>query len=65
MKNYPDYFVSIGKNMIKKSDGSFMVVTDAEMEQLLRENRISLETPKAMSGKVTDYAQKPIMVLKD
>ena len=28
MKNYPDFFASVGKTMVKKSDGSFFLVDD-------------------------------------
>jgi hypothetical protein len=65
MKNYPDFFATVGKQMIKKSDGTFMVVDDAELEQLKKANKLTLEYPKAMGGKVVDLTQKPIVVLKD
>ena len=66
MKNYPDYFQSIGKNLVKKSDGSgFLVVTDAELDQLKKDNKIGLEKPKAKGGKYADVTQKPILVLKE
>ena len=65
MKNYPEWFGAVGKNMIKKSDGTFMVVTDAELEQLTKDNKIGVEYAKAMGGKVVDYTQKPIKTLKD
>ena len=65
MKNYPDVFAVDGKKMIKKPDGTFMIVSETEMKELLENNRIGLEFPKAMGGKVTDLTQKPIMLLKD
>lgn len=65
MKNYPDFFAVVGKSMVKKPDGSFMLVDGAEMEALMKENRIGLEIPRTMGGKVQDVTQKPIMVLKD
>jgi hypothetical protein len=65
MKNYPDFFAVVGKSMVKKPDGSFLLVDDAEMETLIRENRIGLELPRTMGGKVQDVTPKPIMVLKD
>lgn len=65
MKNYPDFFAVVGKNMVKKPDGSFMLVEESELKQLIKDNKIGLEFPKAMGGKVTDLTQKPIMVLKD
>ena len=34
MKNYPDWFAAVGKTMLKKPDGSFMLVTDAELQAL-------------------------------
>jgi hypothetical protein len=65
MKNYPDFFASIGKTMIKKSDGTFFLVSDVEFEQLKRDNKLTLEIATAKGGKVTDVTQKPILVLKD
>jgi hypothetical protein len=66
MKNYPDYFASIGKTMLKKADGSgYVLVTDSELTQLFKSNRIALEIPTSMGGKVRDLTQKPIMVLKN
>lgn len=65
MKNYPDFFATVGKKLVKKPDGSYMMVDDAEMSQLLKDNKIELEFPKAMGGKVTDLTQKPVMVLKE
>ena len=35
MKNYPDFFATVGKTMVKKSDGSFMLVDDAELQKLV------------------------------
>ena len=51
--------------MVKKPDGSFMVVDDVELQKLKNENKIGLEYARAMGGKVTDLTQKPIMVLKE
>ncbi len=66
MKNYPDYFASIGKTMLKKADGSgYVLVTDSELTLLFKSNRIALEIPTSMGGKVRDLTQKPIMVLKN
>jgi hypothetical protein len=65
MKNYPDWFATLGKVMIKKPDGTFMVVSEAEADALKRGGKLTLEIPKAMGGKVTDYTQKPILVLKE
>jgi hypothetical protein len=65
MKNYPDYFNSEGKSMVKKADGSFMLVDEGELKKLIADNKIGLEIPTAMGGKVTDLTQKPIMVLKE
>ena len=65
MKNYPDWFATVEKNMVKKSDGSFMVVSDEELMVLRRENKVGVENVKAMGGKVVDLTQKPILVLKE
>ena len=51
--------------MVKKPDGSFMVVDDVELQKLKNENKIGLEYARSMGGKVTDLTQKPIMVLKE
>jgi len=42
-----------------------MAVTDSELEKLKSENRLTVEVPKAMGGKVTDLTQKPIVVLRE
>jgi hypothetical protein len=65
MKNYPDWFSAVGKSMVKKPDGSFMVVSDADLAELKAQNKIGVEYAKAMGGRVTDLTQKPIMVLKE
>ena len=65
MKNYPDWFASVGKNMVKKSDGTFMVVDDAELQKLKDQNEIALESATTMGGRVTDLTQKPILVLRE
>lgn len=65
MKNYPDWFATVGKSMVKKPDGTFMVVGDAELQDLKKQNKIGVEIPRAMGGKVSDLTQKPIMVLKE
>ena len=65
MKNYPDWFASIDKTLIKKPDGSFVVVTEDELAALRRDNRLTTVMPKAMAGQVTDYTQKPILMLRE
>lgn len=65
MKNYPDWFASVGKSMIKKSDGTFMLVDDSELQKLKDQNKIGIEYARAMGGRVADVTQKPILVLKD
>ena len=51
--------------MIKKPDGTFMLVSDAELAQLKKENKVGVEIPKTMGGKFTDLTQKPIITLKE
>ena len=65
MKNYPDFFASLSppRYIIKKQDGTFMTVTDSELSELKKANKIKIENARAMNGKVVDYTQKPIMVL--
>jgi hypothetical protein len=65
MKNYPDWFASVGKTMIKKPDGSFLLVNDGELQKLKDENKIGLEYAKTMGGRITDLTQKPILTLKE
>jgi restriction endonuclease Mrr len=65
MKNYPDWFAAVGKTMVKKSDGSFILVNDDELLALKRENKVGVENAKTMGGKVMDLTQKPILVLKE
>jgi hypothetical protein len=66
MKNYPDFFGSIGKVMIKKaSDNTFIIVSLQEAEQMKLDGRLALEIPKARGGKIVDLTQKPILILKE
>ena len=65
MKNYPDWFASVGKTLIKKSDGTFIALDDAEVAQLRKDNKLSFEIPKTKGGQVVDYTQKPVLTLKD
>lgn len=65
MKNYPDWFASVGKTMVKKPDGTFIVVSDEELADLKAQNKVGLEYAKTMGGKIADVTQKPIMVLKE
>ena len=65
MKNYPDFFDVVGKTMVKKSDGSFFLVDDLELQKLKDDNKIGVEIPRAMGGRVTDLTQKPVLVLKE
>ena len=65
-KNYPDWFATVGKTMIQKeSDGTFIVVDDAELAQLRADNKITVKIPTAMGGRVTDVTQKPMLMLKE
>ena len=64
MKNYPDWFGSVGKSLIKKPDGTFMVVDDVDLQKLKDQNKLGLEYATTMGGRVTDLTQKPILVLK-
>ena len=66
MKNYPDFFNSIGQVMIKKSsDNTFLLVTPQEAERLKGLGKLSYEVPKTLGGTIVDYTQKPILVLKE
>jgi hypothetical protein len=65
MKNYPDWFATVGKTMVKKPDGTFVVLSDEELADLKAQNKIGLEYAKTMGGKIADVTQKPIMVLKE
>ena len=51
--------------MVKKSDGTFMVVDDIELQQLKSAGKIDVEVASAMGGKTRDLTQKPILVLKE
>jgi hypothetical protein len=66
MKNYPDFFNSIGQVMIKKSsDGTFLLVSPQEAERMKALNQLSYEIPKTLGGTIVDYTQKPILILKE
>jgi hypothetical protein len=49
--------------MVKKSDGTFNLYEADELAELKKANKIRMERPMAMGGKVMDLTQKPIMVL--
>ena len=51
--------------MVKKPDGSFMLLNGEELMALKKENKIGVENMKAMGGKVSDMTQKPVLVLKE
>jgi hypothetical protein len=40
-------------------------VTQDELAALRRDNRLTTVMPKAMAGQVTDYTQKPILMLRE
>jgi hypothetical protein len=63
-KNYPDWFASVGKVMIKKADGSYMVVTDGEAAALQKAGRLTFQSATTKGGGI-DYTQKPILTLKE
>ena len=65
MKNYPDYFATMGKVMVKKPDGGFLLVSDAELEQLKKANKLTYEVPRTKGGRTVDTTQKLIWVLKE
>lgn len=46
-------------------DGTFQAFSDQEFESLKKENKIVLEIPRAMGGKVQDLTQKPILVMRE
>jgi hypothetical protein len=50
--------------MIKRQDGTYFTVSDSELEQLKKDNKLTIEIPRAMGGKVVDMTQKPILVLR-
>jgi hypothetical protein len=63
-KNYPDFFASVGKVMIKKTDGSFFVVSASEAAALQKAGRLYLQSASTKGGG-TDFTQKPILSLKE
>jgi hypothetical protein len=65
MKNYPDFFAAVGKTLVKKPDGTFMMVDDSVLQELKRTNKLTTETPMAMGGRVTDLTQKPVLMLRE
>jgi len=64
MKNYPDVFAATSdKQLIKKMDGTFVLVSAKEVQQLSRQGKIQMEYPKSKGGRIADLTQKPIKVL--
>ena len=64
-KNYPDFMKAVGKTMVQKLDGGFVLLDDSEVSKLKQEGKITLAYPKTMNGKFTDLTQKPIPVMKE
>lgn len=65
MKNYVDYFATLNKVMIKKMDGTYMLVSEQEYDTLIKQNKLIFEIPTSRGGKMMDMTQKPIQVLKE
>uniref|UniRef100_A0A7R9WW70 PS II complex 12 kDa extrinsic protein n=1 Tax=Craspedostauros australis TaxID=1486917 RepID=A0A7R9WW70_9STRA len=65
MKNYPDFFATVGKTMVKRPDGSFELVSDEELVELKKANKVGVEYATAMGGRVRDVTQKPFLVFKE
>ena len=66
MKNYPDFFNSIGQVLVKKmSDDSFVLMTPQEAERLQGLGKLTYEIPKTRGGTIVDLTQKPILVLNE
>jgi hypothetical protein len=65
MKNYPDFFAAVGKTLVKKTDGTFIMVDDSVLQELKRTDKLTVEIPKAMGGRVTDLTQKPVLIMRE
>ena len=65
MKNYPDWFASVGKTLVKKPDGTYITFDESDIAQLKKQNKLTFEVPKAMGGQLVDYTQKPVLILKE
>jgi hypothetical protein len=50
--------------MIKKSDGSYVVVSDGEAAELQKAGRLTYQSVTTKGGGI-DYTQKPILTLKE
>jgi hypothetical protein len=64
-KNYPDWFASVGKVMIRRPDGTFFLATEREVDELKKANKLTVQIPKAMGGRMTDVTQRPVLMLKE
>jgi len=65
MKNYPDFFQTIGQVLVKMPDGGFNTFSEDEFSKLKAAGKITTEKPMAMGGKVADLTQKPIFVMRE
>jgi hypothetical protein len=69
MKNFPDYFASMGKVLVKKisANGSslYVLLDDDELNQLKKSGKIQVEIAKAMGGRVIDFTSKPRLVWRE
>jgi hypothetical protein len=65
-KNYPGWFETVGKTMIRKeSDGTFIIVDDVELAKLKAQNLIGTVQPRTLGGRVVDMTQKPTLILRE
>jgi hypothetical protein len=61
MKNYPDFFQSVGKTLVQKANEGYILVDDNELDQLRLSHKIVMRPmPTAMGGRVLDVTQKPV-----
>ena len=65
MKNYPDVFAISDKRMVKKTDGSFVLLSSEEVKELNQAGKIKIEYPKSKGGRIADLTQKPILILAE
>jgi hypothetical protein len=63
VKNYPDFFASVQKTMVLKPDGTYMLLEQAQAEQMKRAGQLTFTVPKTKAGGI-DYTQRPVLTLK-
>jgi hypothetical protein len=51
--------------LVKKTDGTLMMIDDAVLQELKRNDQLTVEIPKTMGERITDLTQKPVLIMRE